>query len=96
MLQHFLASKPQRPALSLSQPGSAANDIVPLLVGYTVEELERELILQTLAYQQGNRTEAAALLGLSIRTLRNRLKDYAASGIAIPQPGHQGFPLARV
>ena len=57
------------------------------LVGRTVAEVERDLILETLRQCLGNRTRAAALLGISIRTLRNKLNDYAANGIAVPQPG---------
>ena len=46
------------------------------LVGRTVESVERELILDTLNYCLGNRTHAATILGISIRTLRNKLKTY--------------------
>ena len=45
-------------------------------VGKTVAEVERELILNTLDHCLGNRTHAANILGISIRTLRNKLKDY--------------------
>jgi len=61
------------------------------LVGRTVAEVERDLILETLKYCLGNRTRAAAVLGISIRTLRNKLNDYAASGLAVSPPG--GEPL---
>lgn len=47
------------------------------MVGRTVEDVERELILDTLDYCLGNRTQAANILGISIRTLRNKLKQYA-------------------
>ncbi len=57
------------------------------LVGCTVAEVERDLILETLKYCLGNRTRAAAVLGISIRTLRNKLNDYAAAGLAVPPPG---------
>ena len=57
------------------------------LVGRTVAEVERDLILQTLKYCLGNRTRAAIVLGISIRTLRNKLNDYAAAGLAVPPPG---------
>jgi len=57
------------------------------LVGRTVAEVERDLILETLRHCLGNRTRAAAVLGISIRTLRNKLNDYAAAGVAVPRPG---------
>jgi DNA-binding NtrC family response regulator len=62
----------------------APNQIVPLLIGATVDEVERELVLQTLARCDGNRTRAARVLGLSVRTLRNKIRLYAASGIEVP------------
>ena len=62
----------------------APNEIVPLLIGATVGEVERELVLQTLARCDGNRTRAARVLGLSVRTLRNKIRLYAASGIDVP------------
>ena len=54
------------------------------LVGHTVADVERELILETLKRCHGNRTHAANILGISIRTLRNKLHDYADAGVAIP------------
>ena len=50
---------------------------VNTMVGRTVEEVEKELILDTLDYCLGNRTQAAQILGISIRTLRNKLNLYA-------------------
>ena len=50
------------------------------LVGRTVAEVERDLILDTLDHCLGNRTHAANILGISIRTLRNKLKQYAERG----------------
>lgn len=46
-------------------------------VGKTIEEVEKNLILETLDHCLGNRTHAANILGISIRTLRNKLKNYA-------------------
>jgi DNA-binding NtrC family response regulator len=57
------------------------------LVGRTVDEVERDLILQTLSHTLGNRTHAATILGISIRALRNKLRDYAAAGVAVTPPG---------
>jgi DNA-binding NtrC family response regulator len=60
------------------------NEIVPLLIGATVGEVERELVLQTLARCNGNRTRAARVLGVSVRTLRNKIRQYSADGIDVP------------
>ena len=49
-----------------------------LQVGLTVHEVERRLIMKTLEAFRGNRTEAAAQLGISTRTLRNKLHEYGA------------------
>ncbi len=56
------------------------------LVGRTVAEVEQALILQTLGHCLGNRTHAATILGISIRTLRNKLKQYSDDGVAVPPP----------
>ena len=55
------------------------------LVGRTVDSVEQELILDTLNYCLGNRTHAANILGISIRTLRNKLKQYGEQGVSVPQ-----------
>lgn len=57
------------------------------MVGKTVAEVERDLIIGTLEHCLGNRTHAANILGISIRTLRNKLKLYTEHGIAVPMPG---------
>ena len=72
-------SAPAVPASALTP-----NQIVPLLIGSTVGEIERELVLQTLARCDGNRTRAARVLGLSVRTLRNKIRLYLADGIDVP------------
>jgi DNA-binding NtrC family response regulator len=69
------------------QPALAPNEIVPMLIGSTVGEIERELVLQTLARCDGNRTRAARVLGVSVRTLRNKIRQYSAEGIDVPAPG---------
>lgn len=53
--------------------------------GTTVEDMERALILETLRAKNNNRTEAAKLLGISIRTLRNKLNDYRQGGLVIAE-----------
>ena len=57
------------------------------LVGRTVAEVERDLILGTLSHCLGNRTHAANILGISIRTLRNKLQQYRQEGLNVPLPG---------
>jgi DNA-binding NtrC family response regulator len=59
------------------------------LVGRTVADVERDLILDTLDHCLGNRTHAANILGISIRTLRNKLREYGQAGLAIPSHGEQ-------
>jgi hypothetical protein len=50
------------------------------LVGSPIRVVERDLILETLAHTHGNRTLAARLLGVSVRTLRKRISEYSAEG----------------
>lgn len=57
------------------------------LVGYTVVDIERELILRTLARHRGSRTRAARDLKISVRTLRNKINEYKSSGVGVPAPG---------
>ncbi|WP_046867308.1 sigma-54 interaction domain-containing protein [Microvirga massiliensis] len=65
----------------------AAEAVTRGLVGRTVADVERDLILDTLDHCLGNRTHAARILGISIRTLRNKLNEYNLSGIVVPGPG---------
>jgi DNA-binding NtrC family response regulator len=60
-----------------------------VLVGRTIADVERHLILDTLTCCLGNRTHAARILGISIRTLRNKLNEYMQAGIAVPEPGQR-------
>jgi DNA-binding NtrC family response regulator len=48
----------------------------PLQAGHSVSEMERKLIMATLDQTSGNRTHASKLLGISLRTLRNKLREY--------------------
>jgi hypothetical protein len=63
-----------------------------------LQEIERELVLQTLESTEGNRTISARLLGISIRTLRNKIAEYSGQGIKVPasgsgRPFHLGVEL---
>ena len=53
------------------------------LVGMAVADVEQALILATLRQTNGNRTHAANILGISIRTIRNKLSAYARAGVII-------------
>lgn len=64
-----------------------AHSVAHSLVGQTVADVEQKLILETLDHCFGNRTHAANILGISIRTLRNKLKAYTESGVEVPPPG---------
>jgi DNA-binding NtrC family response regulator len=72
------------PAPELPAPSLAPSEVVPFLIGSTVGEIERELVLQTLARCNGNRTRAARVLGVSVRTMRNKIRQYSAEGIDVP------------
>ena len=61
-------------------------EAVRRLVGHSIAEVECELIIETLADQHGSRTEAAKLLGISIRTLRNKIHEYDERGKIVPKP----------
>jgi two-component system, response regulator FlrC len=64
----------------VSASGAPAN----VLVGRTVADVERDLIIGTLSHCLGNRTQAANILGISIRTLRNKLNLYTDEGVSVP------------
>ena len=63
---------------------AAKGDGPTKLVGKTVAAVERDLIIDTLQHCLGNRTHAANILGISIRTLRNKLKQYNEEGVPVP------------
>ena len=77
------------PVAALAATASAATSAAGgrPLVGRTVADVERDLILDTLDHCLGNRTHAANILGISIRTLRNKLKQYTDEGLTVPMPG---------
>jgi DNA-binding NtrC family response regulator len=54
-------------------------DMVQLPVGTTVRDAEKKLILQTLEHTSNNKTRAAQILEISLKTLHNKLKEYGTS-----------------
>jgi len=74
-------------APAVQKVAEVASQVSRGIIGRTVADVERELILGTLDHCLGNRTHAANILGISIRTLRNKLKEYGEDGFDVPQPG---------
>jgi DNA-binding NtrC family response regulator len=72
------------PPTAMAQPSGIGG--ITSLVGRRMEEVERDLIIETLGHTLGNRTHAATILGISIRALRNKLRDYTAQGMSVPPP----------
>jgi DNA-binding NtrC family response regulator len=74
---------------SSAGPEQTSRTLRQTLVGRTIADVEQHLILDTLDACLGNRTHAARILGISIRTLRNKLNEYMQAGIAVPEPGQR-------
>lgn len=68
---------------SFAPNATACSGRLDIVVGSTVEEVERALILETLRACSGNRTSASTILGISVRTMRNKLKAFVEAGIAV-------------
>jgi DNA-binding NtrC family response regulator len=69
-----------------AEPGSTPKDDfggVKFQIGTTVEEAEKGLILRTLEHTRNNKTRAAEILGISLKTLHNKLKEYGAQELGI-------------
>ena len=81
-----------RLTLLLSQTTQQVFDELYILQELIISDPDNSVIqrdidfLETLRYVLGNRTHAASMLGISIRTLRNKLNEYASDGVAIPPP----------
>ncbi len=71
-------------SLVLAAAAMGTGVLIPYLVGRTVDDVELDLILDTLGHCFGNRTHAANILGISIRTLRSKLHEYRAQGAEVP------------
>jgi DNA-binding NtrC family response regulator len=85
-IRHPDGSRLSEPRGVAAQAAMIAEQMTANMVGRTVASVERELILDTLKHCLGNRTHAANILGISIRTLRNKLNEYMAEGHDVPSP----------
>jgi DNA-binding NtrC family response regulator len=74
--QHLFLSRIENPVGPSARP-------FPVRTGLTVREMEKRLITETLKNVNDNRTRAAELLGISIRTLRNKLREYRGDTEAV-------------
>ena len=63
-------------AISLTIPSSSSG--AGEFIGKTLHQMEKEMIIQTLEEVDNNKTKCAEILGISIRTLRNKLTEYGA------------------
>src|SRR5689334_20972589 len=82
----MLSAGPAEKASTAAAASAAGGGGGTGLVGRTVADVERDLILETLQHCLGNRTHAANILGISIRTLRNKLQQYRQEGVPVPPP----------
>lgn len=57
-----------------------------LPIGQKMREVETQFILETLRTHNGNRTHSAKTLGISLRTLRNKINEFVLEGHEVPQP----------
>lgn len=80
-------NNPDASNVEASRQTQAATGDMAAFLGRRMEDVERDFILQTLQHTFGNRTHAATILGISIRALRNKLRDYSAKGATVPPPG---------
>ena len=87
--RHHLAPYP------LDQRARArSEDTITLPVGTPIEEVERQMIVRTLQKTDNNKTRAAELLQISLKTLHNKLRLYRDRGL-LPEPEAKETPLAR-
>ena len=76
-----LLDRPEAESVAAAAPHTAAAaemDAVRFTIGTTVEDAEKGLILRTLEHTRNNKTRAAEILGISLKTLHNKLKEYGA------------------
>jgi two-component system, NtrC family, response regulator AtoC len=80
-LQTHMAKSSVPPGSTLEEGTDPVEEIEEIL---TMEEIEREHILQALKATGGNRTKAAELLAINVRTLRNKIRQYKIDGESVP------------
>ncbi len=89
-----MALEPSVAAATADHAGTAPvrnQGAVESMIGRTISDVERDMILNTLDHCLGNRTHAANILGISIRTLRNKLNQYKDEGVNLPESAGGGL-----
>ena len=70
-------------SMALAPSSAAGGGELRIPVGYTIDYAERALIELTLEHTKNNKTRAAEILGISLKTLHNKLKEYGARDVGI-------------
>jgi two-component system, response regulator FlrC len=73
------------PLLNIKAP-ERTDWIEDLPLGKPMRDVETHFIIETLKLHNGNRTHAAKTLGISLRTLRNKINEFTAMGFTVPEP----------
>jgi transcriptional regulator with PAS, ATPase and Fis domain len=72
------SAEPANHTSAAQEDAGGEEDAVQFQIGTTVEEAEKGLILRTLEHTRNNKTRAAEILGISLKTLHNKLKEYGS------------------
>lgn len=78
------------PVISSTTPPVQNPGGIESMIGRTIADVERDMIINTLDHCLGNRTHASNILGISIRTLRNKINHYKQDGVDIPATRSHG------
>ena len=79
-------------AVGRTKPAAVDDDCVAVQLGSKLADAERSLIFATLDHCRGNKTRAAEVLGVSLKTLYNRLNEYR--NVHARRPGYREMALA--
>ena len=91
MADHVIAIDTLAPLEQASRPPS--RDVVEFEIGTPLDQVEQQLIIATLDRYRGNKRRAAKALGVSLKTIYNRLNEYASEGVLLA-PGEEAVARA--
>jgi DNA-binding NtrC family response regulator len=81
-------------AVTAAPAGSGGMESVEFAIGTTVSEAEKALIIRTLDHTRNNKTRAAEILGISLKTLHNKLKEYGSAAALDGAAGKEETPVS--